>query len=254
MSYKSANNSYSDFEWHISNELHKNIDDMNFMSNNNIMGIFGVEKEWGYKYCDQIQKEFPDFVNIVHKGILDSIFIKLTTFGKPDNFYSDILKKNLSANTSRYIYHALLIQKYIYEKYKNISIDIVEIGGGYGGLAFWLQVLNKNISKYYICDLPVITQFQYKCLLYFDTECEFILNPLEFTKSDRPLFCISNYGFSEFNINYQNMYTETIIKKATNGFMIWNNWTGIYKFTDNIITQENERPCFEGTPNLFLYF
>ena len=176
------------------------------------------------------------------------------SLGSPNLYYCSVFERNISANCARYIYHALIIQTYIYKKYEDTSIDIVEIGGGYGGLAYWLNVLNKNINKYSICDLDVITQFQKKCLDYYEVKCDFITNPYSFLKGDKPLFCISNYGFSEFNNYFQEIYTEYITSKADSGFMIWNNWTGIFPFTNNTMIKEKERPEFPDIYNLFIYF
>jgi hypothetical protein len=153
------------------------------------------------------------------------------------------------------MYHALLIQKYIYEKYKNTPIDIIEIGGGYGGLCFWLTKLAPEcIQVYEICDLEVVNRLQKRCLDQWLVPCSFFNNPWEWKKADYPTFCISNYGFSEFNSSFQDLYTETILRKVEAGFMIWNNWTGIYKFTENYMKKENERPSFPDAYNLFLYF
>ena len=254
MEYKPANNSYSNYEKHIHNETKKNISEMNFMKNIDIMGVFGVDNNWGHEYSNLIQKEFPDFVTIVKKGLLDNKLQLFNSLGSPNLYYCSVFERNISANCARYIYHALIIQTYIYKKYEDTSIDIVEIGGGYGGLAYWLNVLNKNINKYSICDLDVITHFQKKCLDYYEVKCDFITNPYSFLKSDKPLFCISNYGFSEFNNYFQEIYTEYITSKAESGFMIWNNWTGIFPFTNNTMIKEKERPEFPDIYNLFIYF
>jgi len=84
MEYKPANNNYSNYENHIHLETKKNINEMNFMQNIDIMGVFGVDNSWGYEYSNLIQKEFPEFVNIVKKGLLDNKFKLFNSLGNPN--------------------------------------------------------------------------------------------------------------------------------------------------------------------------
>jgi hypothetical protein len=43
------------------------------------------------------------------------------------------------------------------EKFPSTKLQVVEIGGGYGGLCFWLSVLAPEcIQTYEICDLKIV--------------------------------------------------------------------------------------------------
>lgn len=251
MSYQFANNNYSSYEQSITNILNRN--KLDFLGNNNV-GIFDVNTEFGLKYCNQIFLDFPEIAKEIKIGKYKYEIEKFREVGEQDVFFSNELDIYINANTARYIYHALIISKYIKEKYSNTAIDIVEIGGGYGGLCYWLRVFLKSVINYTIIDLPTPCKLQDRCLTYLKTQCTSISDIELFRTSSRPLFFISNYGYSEFNQYYQDLYKNKIISQANGGFLIWNNWTGIYKFTDYPLKIEDERPYFENIYNKFIYF
>jgi hypothetical protein len=253
--YKSANNNYSPFEHTIEKMLERQTDEFDFLSNSTTLSIFGVDNDWGETYIHFLLNEFPEFVKNVQDGMYTSLFDLFHSIGSPKLFYSDIMNGFTNANTIRYIYHALLIKKYMKEKFPSTKLQVVEIGGGYGGLCFWLSVVAPEcIQTYEICDLKIVGCLQKRCLDKWNIACSYFNSPSEWKKSEYPTFVISNYAYSEFNSFYQDLYKDTILKNAEAGFMIWNNWTGIYKFTELPLTIEKERPSFAQNLNLFLYF
>lgn len=254
MPYKAADNDYSAYANHILDMLKKPVEQFDFLQNMNITGVFGVSDEFGHLYCKCLQEEFPDEVKKIRQGVYDSLFREFHSIGKPSTFYSDILACQINANTTRYIYHALLIKKYMETKFPDKKLQVIEIGGGYGGLCYWLSKLAPNFIKTYeICDLQAVIQLQKRCLEKWNVSCSYIDNPFSWKKTDT-CFLISNYGFSEFNEMFQHVYTQSIISKCEGGFMIWNNWTGVTKFTENTLLSEDERPAFPNAYNKFLYF
>ncbi len=254
MAYKFANNDnhYYSYEQKILNLLQLN--KLDFLSDENSVGIFDVSIEYGKKYCKQILNEFPEFIKYINTDTFKNDLEIFKSVGSQNNFYSEDLDLNLTANCARYLYHALLIIKYLNEKFGSNNYDILEIGGGYGGLCYWMRKLNKNISSYSIIDLPAASKLQDSCSIKWNINCKTINDPSEFKKSSNPLFVISNYGYAEFNQYYQDLYKNTVLKLADAGFMIWNNWTGIYNFTDLNMKIENERPYFDNLFNKFIYF
>ncbi len=254
MSYKAANNDYSLYEKNILHVLSKEVEEFDFFRYMDITGVFGVSDEFGEMYCKSLEEEFPEEVQKIRNGFYDKFLSEFHSIGKPNFFYSPILGRHINANTTRYLYHAFLIKKYIESKFSGQVLHIVEIGGGYGGLCFWLsKLIPSSIKKYEIFDLNVVLQLQKRCLTKWGVECSYSENPFSWTKTDTT-FVISNYGYAEFNELFQNIYRQTITSKADGGFMIWNNWTGMFKFTENPMVAENERPPFPGCHNLFLYF
>jgi len=249
MSYKAANNSYEAYKNSINHILESNKD---FFNNSNITGIFGVNDHFGMLYCKEIAKEFPQYTEAIRNGQYKIQIENSNCIGQK-TFFSTELNTEISANIARYIYHALVIHKYINTKF-NSNIDILEIGGGYGGLCYWLQVFCSTINTYTIIDLEEANHLQKYYLNQVNTPGITISNVDNFSKSSRPLFIISNYGYSEFNEFYQTLYKNTILKVADGGFMVWNNWSGIINFTDLQMIIEKERPEFPDCPNKFIYF
>jgi hypothetical protein len=254
MSYVFANNDqiYHQYEDSINTSFDNNRSD--FLCVGPIASIFGVDQPFGMKYSEQIGVDFPEFTDLIRNGLYYMEIKKFCDLGKQPTFHSKELDIPITPNAVRYLYHALFISKYIKEKFPNQKVDIVEIGGGYGGLCYWLRLFAKNIIHYTIIDLPAACKLQEECLGHLNTNCKSITDVQTFKKSSRPLFAISNYGYSEFNEYYQTLYKNSILSLADAGFMIWNNTTGIYRFTERPIRIEDERPCFHGVPNKFIYF
>jgi hypothetical protein len=254
MSYIAANNDYGLYEKSIHGILETPIEHLSFFHTQDITGVFGVSDEFGTMYCKCIQDEFPEELKKIRDGVYDTLLNEFHSIGKPPMFYSDILGRSINANTTRYIYHAFLIKKYMEQKFPGKALQVVEIGGGYGGLCFWLSKLAPlSIKTYEIFDLNTVLKLQKRCLEKWNVACSYSDNPFTWNKTDTT-FVISNYGFSEFNELFQRVYTQTITSKSDGGFMVWNNWTGMIKFTENQMVMENERPDFPGCHNLFLYF
>jgi len=136
--------------------------------------------------------------------------------------------KNLecSSTSLRYLYHAYLCLNH----FKTTKLhDIVEIGGGYGGLCLAINYLSKkmniNISSYTIIDLPHVSKLQNLYLSKFDISFNYecITSELfgkNITKNN--LFLISNYSFSEILPELQKKYIENLFPKVLHGFITWN--------------------------------
>ena len=133
-----------------------------------------------------------------------------------------------SPTSLRYIFHAHLILKHL-ATLNLPSIDIVEVGGGYGGLCLAVNHFSEKygvkINSYTIVDLPSISKLQN---LYLNT-----LNPslkVDFVDattfgeciSKQGMFLISNYCFSEISGEFQKKYIDTLFPKVSHGFMAWN--------------------------------
>ncbi len=153
--------------------------------------------------------------------------------------------------------HSLLILTHIKENILLSSVDIIEIGGGYGGLCFFLHkmapLLDIKISSYTIFDLPEVIQLQEKYLksLQISNVNYCHLNKFEDLKSNS--FLVSNYAFSEISKVLQEQYIDKIIKPyVTNGFLAWN-CIPVYKFCEQNITKEKEFPLTHET-NFYVKF
>ena len=175
------------------------------------------------------------------------------SYGQPNKFkYSDEIQ--CSPTNFRYIYHSFLILKHMKER----SVNIVEIGGGYGGLCLYLfrlsPLFNVHIQSYTIFDIDNVVDLQKMYLQQFNININ--THTLNDTFNlDNNSFLISNYAFSEISDSLQKEYINKVIKYCTSGFLVWNH-INLYEFTNHPITSELERPTTSKTDhkNLFVYF
>ena len=62
---------------------------------------------------------------------------------------------------------------------------------------------------------------------------------------ESPLFVYSAYSFSSLNRYYQDLFYKYFIQKSNGGFMVWNNWRGVYPF-DFKYTQTRATPVLNS--------
>lgn len=101
--------------------------------------------------------------------------------------------------------------------------DIVEIGGGYGGLAK-LVMDRFKIKSYTIYDLPEVNELTKKYLSKFGDK---YIKKIDFgdlnKESERKYnICISNCAFTECTPVIQDLYLQKVIKYSIKGIMIYN--------------------------------
>ena len=138
------------------------------------------------------------------------------------------------------------------------NIDIIEIGGGYGGLCFFIynlaSLFNITIKSYSIFDLkyPLLLQKKYLENLNINNVNFADLDCIKNIKENS--FLISNYAFSEISMDIQKIYTEKLLNPYTShGFLAWN-FINVYNFIDDkFITTENEFPL-TSNENKFVRF
>jgi hypothetical protein len=159
-----------------------------------------------------------------------------------------------SPSSLRYIFQAHLILTHM-QGFTNR--DLVEVGGGYGGLCFALYHFSKKygitINSYAIVDLPNISTLQRMYISTLSlTDVEFIdatTFGADITREN--LFLVSNYCFSEIVSDFQEKYIQTLFPKVQHGFMAWNN-IPTYNFGFQI-REEEEYPK-TGYFNKYVYF
>lgn len=165
---------------------------------------------------------------------------------------------NTSPTNLRYLFHSHLILKHI-SSLKLENLNIVEVGGGYGGLCLAISQLGKyynvTINNYNIIDLPVITTLQRKYLeshtLNFTINTYNAFNYGEEITSNNNTFLISNYCFSEIDSERQSKYIQILFPKIQHGFIAWNH-IPVYNFGFKYDV-EDEYPL-TGQFNKYVYF
>lgn len=158
--------------------------------------------------------------------------------GTPNIYHFPDLKLTFSTTCIRYLYHATQIIK------MKSNLPIVEIGGGYGGLALAIHyvasIKNVTIPVYIIIDLPNVQQLQEYYLKHFKLNFPVFFS----TTYEVPCFLVSNYALAEMGENNRiNYVNEFILPYVQQGFLAWNSCAS-YHFLDEKYeyTVEEEKP------------
>lgn len=215
-----------------------------------------VSVKQGYEYLECIQNEFGEFYKLNKEKLIE--FSHINDFlGKTVKIeFTDFC--NCSPTNLRYIYHSLLVLDHAKGQY-NGPINMVEIGGGYGGLCYFIhkiaELQNIKIASYIIFDLPTIIDLQklYLSCLKINISTYSLYD--NFSVRDDSYF-ISNYAFTELVDYIRKEYEEKVISHCSHGFLVWN-YIDIYNFTNNgTLTVEDERPqtVYNTCKNLFVRF
>jgi putative sugar O-methyltransferase len=130
---------------------------------------------------------------------------------------------DISPTTIRYIKNVLDISDFLDgEKVDNI----VEIGGGYGGLC---RIIHSYIGfeNYMILDLPEVNELSKKYLSNFQSLDEKVMQMFydEISSVDNIDLLISNYAFSECSFELQEAYYNGVISNANKFYITYNNIT-----------------------------
>lgn len=164
---------------------------------------------------------------------------------------------NTAPSNLRYIFHSHLILSHI-SSLKLPVLNIVEVGGGYGGLALCLDFFSKSygvrINSYTIVDLKAPNDLQrlYVSKVNPKMKVDFV-DGASFGKDIelQDAFLISNYCFSELDDERREQYEKNLFSKVAHGFMCWN-MIPLYNFGFNV-RDETEYPL-TGDFNKYVYF
>jgi hypothetical protein len=251
---------YDQYENYLKNVINQDINIMTFKSNTFYNGVLEhVSKSQGEDYLVEIQNRFSLIYN-THINYLKDICHQNDLYGFPLKCHFNGFTY-CSPTNLRYILHSLLILTFMKDNMLN-DIDIIEIGGGYGGLCFFLynlsSIFNININSYSLFDLPypLLLQEKYLKKLNINTANFVDFNNIQNLKKNS--FLISNYAFSELTMKLQILYTNNVLNPYTSfGFLVWNN-KHLYRFIDDkYVTIEPEFPTTNlnlDNPNKFIRF
>ena len=207
-----------------------------------------VDFAQGYQYLLLVEEEFSELFH-ENKDMMIDLCRQNDIIGKPKKHdfkgFCECSPTNL-----RYLYQSMLALDFI----KDINIqqlNVVEIGGGYGGLCLFMHKLshlfNLNINSYIIYDLAEAQDLQYRYLYTHGINVDSVQN-----KKD--CFLISNYAFSELPDSVRSNYEKYIIQPyCSNGFLAWNG-CDLYEFVKGKeIKYVAERPSTHPN-NKYVYF
>lgn len=222
-----------------------------------------VSPEQGEQYLDLIVSEFPEQWHYF-AGFYAHTARENDALGRPVQASFDRLGTECSPTNLRYLWHALLFWQHISQLGLS-HVDVVEIGGGYGGLALWIRRLASSqqsiLRSYSIIDVHEAGAVQ----KVFCREVAIPVRVVDGTDSaaisalmrglqDWP-YLISAYAFSEFSAEVRRFYQHEVIIQCSHGMLLWN-MIPLYEFTDETqgqITSEAERPL-TGPGNLLVRF
>lgn len=173
--------------------------------------VEGVPKELGQSYIDYIIVNYPYLLDYIDK------FITTDDVGTPTKYKYRGMKTAISSVTSRYI----KILGDLSEHFESLEdLDIVEIGAGFGGQC---KIIHNYCTprSYTIIDLPEACALAEKYLKRFGIH-DVKYKTMDGLEDEKYSLCISNYGFSEFDRCYQDLYAEKVIKNSEKGYMICN--------------------------------
>jgi len=227
---------YNKYVYYIKTILKKDKSEWDFKSNREYTKILeNLGIYYGNLYLEQIKKQFSNFfykykIFLIKLCNINDLYGK-TKVKKFPNF------STCSPSNFRYILHSLLILTFMSNQKLN-NIDIIEIGGGYGGLSFFIHkmahIFKINILSYTIFDLPEISLLQksYLNALNMAKNMNFY-NINYYKKLKTNSFLISNYAYSEISMTLQKEYTEKILNPYVSyGFLVWN-FIKLYDFIEN---------------------
>jgi len=172
-------------------------------------------------------KEYKHLLKYLETGINNDKYLKPVKFD-----YEYLLKDKVELSTYKlsyccisYTIKAINILKHI-QSLKLDKVNIIEIGGGYGGQSFILHNLcinfNIKIESYTIIDLEYPSKIQNKYIELLNIPNTQSFYNIENIDTSKFNFFISNYALSEISTKIQNKYIDNLLKNIKHGFLLWN--------------------------------
>ena len=187
--------------------------------------VFRRHHEYAYILDNVGKNQAQKFFNIIHdeyklseKEIIE-IIEPLQYCGSPRHYAINGLSKRVSSLALSYLKIALDIKKL-----KGVNLgNVVEIGCGFGGQAIILDQICK-IESYTFLDIWQVNMLIRRFIEFSDFRPNYYVSTIReyYPRLDNFDMAISNYGFCELPINWQNIYFDKILSKSNNGYMIFN--------------------------------
>ena len=182
-----------------------------FRKNKDIRGIIeGVSESAGKSYLDKIEKLDASWLRANWHRIAEN-----ESVGSPDTVrFKDNLPP-LAPVTLRYVWNGLELDRAVSLRGKSV----VEIGGGYGGLARIICALFEPQS-YSIIDLPEALDIAHKYLNQFNIKTKLAFLPID-SVCNVDVF-IANYSVAELDRIEQEKYLNNVILRSKAGYFTHN--------------------------------
>jgi len=172
-----------------------------------------------------------------------SPFLINDKYGSPTKYLYP--QGEFSPTTLRYIKVSVDLHNIFGNNIFNNPINIVEIGGGYGGQSLIIHRNNAKINTYKIIDLPPVNKLIKK---YTEINGIYVilidaLNTEEIKRIEPFDLLISNYAFCECNEQIRKLYLDNVIAKSKYGYMTINGINNIdkqklYDYMTNVLNKK----------------
>jgi len=228
-----------------------------------------VDHYQAIRFLDHIQREYSAYWSDAVR-LLPVIAAENDRYGKPVQDTFREVDLTCSPSNMRYLSQALRLWTHAAEVGMT-RMHVIEIGGGYGGLALYVDRLSQLfpdviIDRYTIIDLPeaIVIQKRLAVALGVPIKAMDGLDPLgvalALDASEAPRFLFSAYAFSEFDMETRDWYAEHVASKCEHGVIIWNFVRGVtgiaekdlggpvYQFIDKPLQVELDLPDMYPEP------
>jgi hypothetical protein len=225
-----------------------------------------VTPEQGHQFIACARAEFPELWTAL-TVLVPQIAMANDDLGQPVRSRFDELVLECSPSNLRYLWHALQTWQHI-DALGQPQVHLVELGGGYGGLASYVyglaDLFMTKLASYTIVDLPEVAalQLRYTATLGLPVRTVNGLDPTDLGAVFEPAdgvqrFFVSAYGFAEFSRPLKDWYVEHLVRHCAHGFLVWNYhpyWQNdVYTFVDGTVRIVPERPLIDPL-NSFVSF
>jgi hypothetical protein len=228
-----------------------------------------VDHYQGFRFLDHVQREYAAYWPQVRE-LLPGLVADNDRYGKPFGDMFHEVGLTCSPSNFRYLSQALRLLTHAAEVTDG-RIHIIELGGGYGGLALYVHRLahlfpSVEIDAYSIVDLPEAGVVQAKTAGALGVPINVVNGLSEIALgicldlSDASRFFFSAYAFSEFDEDTRNYYAEHVAKHCEHGVVIWNFVNGVtgvaekdlggpvYQFIDKPLHAVLDQPAMYPEP------
>lgn len=171
-----------------------------------------VSQEQGAKYFELICAERPELTSCFPK------FLENDRLGDPQTFAYGAWQ--FSPTTLRYVN----VLADLIGRFSSLDgLDILEIGGGYGGQCKVIADACR-FHSYTLVDLPEALELQVRYLTELNVPRFQCRRPDELAERDYDL-AISNFALSELESAAQDYYFDRVLRRSQRGYLTWNGST-----------------------------
>jgi len=171
---------------------------------------------------------------------IKSIFTTNDSFGNPVKINTFL--GLYEGNNVKYLYHSCCVLDHMKSLGLN-NIDIVEIGGGYGGLSYFIHKMSTlfdiKLNSYTIYDIEAPSKLQKKYAEHIGFKINTVQSEKGHILEHKNNYLISCYAFSEFSPFIKEIYMAEVFPYISHGLMAWNYYPYDKKWLQSLPSYNN---------------